>query len=455
MKNDWLDKQLKDGLSDYSSQADFEGLWGKVEQKRKKKDRRWLFLLLFFGLGLAAAGGSWYWRKAPQSAVTSEQSFALAPTIAADAQTPNTSAETETQAAAHTKSTTATLPQAPVKSVDQTSHVEPSSPFISTKKKKENPVLKPQAPIEQNEMTESNGTRLTDTPVKQKQTTVQPSVTQQAIGLTQQVQSKIITAEATEREELHFGLVEPIKPTTGHRLWLSLDLHYGLQDQNRTAIDPENTDYLARTNAAASSIDARGIQLGVKKYFSRRFFLQTGLGYTLLTNRFQDRYANSFSEVLDDQLLKVIYRSNGTSEEVLGPQAVTINRQRIKTVYNRSHFIQIPVLVGADFHLNQRLGLTLAAGLNYTHLLKQRGGGFDLSLLQGEYRDLSEEDYDSRNLWQAQAQGQLFYRLRPSLRLTAGLQAQLSLNKLEAAELGWQERWNIGTLSLGLQWQLR
>jgi len=465
MKKDWLGKKLSEDLSDYPSTADFEQLWGGIEERRRpEKDRRrgllWLFFLLVAGGAIVAI---WHLEKEDKTSLEENQPLVLEKTK--DHQ--NASASIADSKELHSQvnaveekgdivSSAITKP-----SVNSQEKTKPADPLFSSTKTRQST---------QSKITESllpadstlNAVSLVDAakddlttsssiPIFSK-TSIPKDVKQTTYSIIPSIPIHSFSATKwTDSLADHPYSITPCSLTRSPSLWLRVGVAYGHFTKKRTVFDPEQIDYARRFGEAEKALDIKQVEISLKKYLSPQWYLQGGIGYALLTSKFYAVSTSTYTKTLSDQLIKTIYYPDGSFEEVRGELEIPVEQMRIRTVYNRTHLLHVPVLTGWEWPLARKWRLGLATGLHYNYLLNVNGVNYASNTSLGTYENLKTSDYDNRHLFQWSGQVEVRYQLNKQLSGYLGLRINRALNQLEHSRIGATEKWHISTLGLGLE----
>lgn len=136
--------------------------------------------------------------------------------------------------------------------------------------------------------------------------------------------------------------------------------------------DPEQVDYANNRNDTESYSYAYSLGARLSMLTKSKLALRTGLTYSQITEKFNFR-----QEHVEGTVEITIKDSAGN---IIGTQIDTLIGTRIKTTYNRYHFIDVPVLLGYEIH-GEKININLNAGAYFNVAFSQKGDILDPDLI--------------------------------------------------------------------------
>ena len=366
MKNNWLEKGLNDKLGDYGSPIDLDEAWKALEAKRQPKKKRFLWAWLTTGLlFFINLGGYFIWENGTHESI-SQSSNALqiekssiinfpesANIIDNTKNNNNTISKINSYENLSNQSSTKNL----------TSFKNDFSNKISTKKSgvRNDLDLEPSTP---NYFTKNNQDTFQkenkDFSLANTSSRISKSLIQSSSDLPLLSSVEILFLNSLSEYSI-FNFSDKLKTETDKTIlfkkprpafpsFLGLATGYGMRSKGKVT-------------AAESTIDMISIDLFYGKYFTKNFYLKTGITFDQFTNKLQVNATNSDFQNLDNQLITVNEHQNGDIEYIYGPADVEIIEKSKFEVFNKYRFVSIPVIFGLEIFPSKRSSFQIEGGI--------------------------------------------------------------------------------------------
>ncbi|MEO6037495.1 MAG: outer membrane beta-barrel protein, partial [Saprospiraceae bacterium] len=181
--------------------------------------------------------------------------------------------------------------------------------------------------------------------------------------------------------------------------------------------------------------------------FGQHFLLRTGLDYQQRTEVFE--YADpDFIQVTIRQTIKIIDNIPVTVIDTIG---VEYGEHYVKT-FNRYGQLDVPIMAGVEFR-NGRAGLSLQAGASLNVYFWKHGTSLDAQGSPASFTPNGNGDsrvFRQRAGWSTTASAQVFYHLRPRLRVFAEPYYHYNLRPLTLVGQPVAQRYTTWGLKLGI-----
>jgi len=446
-------------------------VWPRVAEELRRRRRRF-FLWLWLGVGLAGAGVWGLWRvnaghNSLAEAVKTTHETAVHPTPSNRSITGNTSAAAPLPTLAREKSTSNrsitgntsaawVLPNEKAKSQAGTQREASAQVFYPVKKQKQfgrqsalsaapDPLLLPL--LTTKDGSSSVITEISPLAYSAAPLTFLPEIKAGLVLLSPAHSLVLPKAKPFVRKKK-----QPLKNCYNFaqhpRVWL-LDAYAGpsLPQRQLTAMQSESDDYLQQRRNTEKTNWAFHAGVRGSLLFGRHFLLRTGAHYEQMTEVFAYGDPN-YIRVLTEQTSHLV---DGTWKTVLDTISISYGEHYVKT-FNRFGMLEIPLLVGAEFRAG-RVGVSVQGGASLNVWFWKRGtilnaGGSPQNFTPGQ-EDASPV-FRHRAGWSATASAQLFYHLRPRLRVFAEPYDSHAFRPLTLASQPVAQHYTIWGLKLGL-----
>ncbi len=233
------------------------------------------------------------------------------------------------------------------------------------------------------------------------------------------------------------------------KVWL-FDAYVGpsLPKRELNATRPDYENYLGHRRTTEQADWAFHAGLRGSLLLGRHFLLRSGLHYEQMTEVFE--YADpDYIQVTIRQTTKIIDNVPVTVIDTIG---IDYGEHYVKT-YNRYGRLDVPLLAGVEFRKG-RAGLSLQAGASLNVYFWKRGTVLDAQLQPQSFTpdDATGKSpvFRQRAGWSTTASAQVFYHLRPRLRVFAEPYGSHNLRPLTLDGQPISQRYTTWGLKLGL-----
>ena len=443
MKQDWLDKKLKYELQDFESNMDLESVWGDIESKRKKRNKRPALILLSGILFLALASLVTFnyfigTENMQPSDPINEQSAA---NFTADLKTKNNSNQKiETK----------------IKQADSQSNVlSNNSKNRELNLKNKNPQFNLKAnsgnkhpnPINLNKNNLQANNTVTSKAIAKIQTEAQQIAANKKQSLyNKKLFNKIPTLKLyllnksniiSTVSNFPFDFKKPKRPKNH---W-GVALIYGKYFRSLNATSTENKEWINNRNKLETPLDAIYAEVFYRKYLSPKLFLQTGVSYLQNTARLENLVENNHTKTVDNQLIEIIRYADGSEEEIYGEGTAQFSESEFSTKYLKSRSFLLPVLIGLEIPINKKSGFIFSGGAAVSIFSKQSGQTISKESTGGNYSALSDFEYKKYGAIYGQANTDFYIKLNKYARLSGGLQSMVSFNNQVRSKNGFEDKY--------------
>lgn len=235
------------------------------------------------------------------------------------------------------------------------------------------------------------------------------------------------------------------------RLSIALQQTIGLPTLKISGITETGNPQLERNKASMTSLESFKSQLLLGLHINNRFFLRTGLAYRRIN--FRTDYSSSVIEELTDPegILSIRVDVDGDSTFTYGPTNITRTESSRFRYYNSLTTLDIPLLLGYSFGKG-KLQFSLEAGPVFNI------GSFSKAKLLGE--DLNFFTASNDTGWYKKrlsgvgftASGTLNYPISRRSAVTLGVNYERTpVSGFEASNAGYQSHYNIIGVSAGVK----
>ncbi len=481
-----FDKDLIDKIQNHQVHLDKEALWQGINAKRKKK-RRFLFLLPILFLGLIASyylannltdnskmeslqsnvGTTESMQKREQElkedrativdeiqeSNTEEKSITkqnAIQTAVEDSDKINENKKTENKLTQNAQNTIVTRSLQRTETIEQRQSAQPERQFPNMEPTTIQSIAKRNESSVPHEITLTSKLS-TDVPFLKNETKTekQGTVLQDAFFLKgsdlYNLDSKIYA---------YFpSLVEPIQTIeiveNKNRFSLLFAAGYGYAFRNLKSTDTiiEFDEYAELRNNAEKTLDELSIELGLKYHFTKSLYLRSGMQFAQITERFlhTDEYQNMVTE------RGVVFQLIGPNGEVIeslegertGTQVVRDNF----TFYNQYRFLDIPLSIG--YHpMKGKLGVGIEAGI-----LANISLNFDGHLYDESEVVIQPDNYFKNRIGLRYTLGfPIQYTLKENMRVFARPNFVYSNSGIQTERNSLVQKYKIARLQLGLEY---
>lgn len=446
MRDANFEKELKNRLGDHSSPIDLEAEWAALEAIRPpKRKRRFGFWIFWGGSSILILGLILWFTTLPNPALvvndpapTDQQLYDLIPD--------NKAEERSVSSNNHT----------PVAEEDFDAPLAKSTKVEPSELDDNSRALVKNQDLVKGDLTERiENTRVSDSVAKENTGVSSTPI----LALTNQVQEqsnteqkgiveipgidqyKAMTLLSLKLEPLQikepnmnweFSEVPITKVLKTNDRWsLGIYSGYGKAFRQLSASEAELRPFIDRRNDAETTLDTWYTALNLRKRFGKHWFAEFGVGYAQTAIRFQDVNISTASVELDDQLISLTYRNDGTVEEAFGEvlAETTTTTSGVYYQYNRDLFFQLSG--GRNIPFNQKTGINISMGLSFSLFSKKGGTVFSIDS-PNIYADLVDSNYRKSGLINAMALTELYYRPNRNWEIALGLAGSAPLNNAYA-----------------------
>ncbi len=460
MQKDRLEEKLRKSLGEYPSPMDLEGAWSQLERTRNKKKRR----------------GAWFWWIGGVGVLVATLGLALIKPWG------NNSSETLAT---------------PTKKIEETESADTKAPeqiatitLSDDKIAKEMPivlrsVVVSEKPLETANLTEKSGPisglehnlRLESTSAEQSVKSADLADSH-SIEEGKRIGANSLKAADRQRQNAlpsikitpsihfdqdHFDAL-PLASRNYRRkkqkqegLWIGFSSTLGIQDRNlgsTASATTETETLLTRRNETEESLEAYSFSFDIRRDFRAGWYLQTGLRHQIGFEHFEDQYERTFDKILEDQVTEIIQRADGSITELRGTVTVPVTESVQSSIYNTQNLTEIPILLGYQQPLTDRVGVDLNAGILYGLIQRKEGQIHSLATEPGQYQSLSQLPYRRSNIWGGQLQGTISYQIGNQWVAFGGIQAKRYANLVLADETFFERQLVLNAV-LGIRLKLQ
>lgn len=426
-RNDWFEAFLRARVQRETPDLDIEQAWVRLQQRRRERRRRRIFFLMLWGLIAGAGIGIWYWSRPANDGELVPVEHPVA-NFEAPTRRPGIQQEGSFTAIGETlPGAFAEAASVPVPKMTATGRIS--------------------AEMHENILPERAGnTPTVADPVSGTSASISGAGEIKTFGLFRPVPALPLAEQLlvfnTQKTDFQHIPAIPFasKRKNKYPKWLpGLELGYGLQFADRSGGD---ADWLDLRSGEEETLDIFSAAISVQHHLSRRWFLQTGLGWVRCTDRRTFLSEKTVTEIKLNQLVQVIIHADGSQEEIFSDAPVTTVTRTEGVQYNRFDRIEIPVLAGLEFFPDQKIGLSAAAGL--APALAGQYKGFITDSLPGQQMALSEAGYRKSGLLAGVVRLELGYHM-PLWMLGLSVQGRTDLlNTTKTGALFKEKRSAIG-----------
>lgn len=461
MQKDRLEEKLRTSLGNYPSPMDLEGAWSKLERTRNQRKKRrgawfwWLgaagmiLCLFIFLLPDALDDGP----AIDAIATAKSEEDKLAPTVnsqkikTTSTLEPKNSGEAKNSMQRELRGKGQTASQSAGQGVTSFASVSQESPTVDNRYAV--PAFKKSPEIEGGAIDDPSSVYSSSltSPVRQRLANL-PSRSFLPLSGSQ--------VEGFTALALKEALSRRTRRQSDGAWWIGFSSTAGIQQRTlkaSTASNAELASLLTRREGSETVMEAYSFSFDVRKDFRSNWYVQTGIRHQVAFERFEDQYERTFDKVLEDQVTEIIQRADGTTTEIRGEVTVPVTESAKTVIYNTQNLTELPILVGYRQQLTRSMGLDLNLGVLYGFVQRKEGKVHADANAIGEYQSLAQMPYRQSNLWGAQVQGAISYRLSERWRFLGGVQAKAYPNTVKA-NAAFQERQILFNGLIGLQFQL-
>ena len=485
-----LDKHVGDQLHGYESDVDAEAIWAAVRPARPR--RRWLWLLLLFGV-IGMAGAAWWASSstAPSADMLPEQievEQSEVDDLQLSTSSKNTEGEAQSLSDVETNQVTqqsANVPSAQQQVLAANNDLQEAPRGIGTDAPA-NASRNTEILTLSEEAEEKNGGTLaielpteqtTTADIRQDQPTelVSASETAQSSSSENEIGTEEASTEIA-KTAVDFSSVDYLLPTLAGSLGrqMPFEAEVALEDsyRRRSRLSPWSAQvdaaylipnrsirsqdslgaFVANRLTTESVLEAWSTDLTANYNWHKNWQLRVGLGYTQINTEFS--FNNT--EVRIDSVFgvqSIVFNPDGTADTIGGfiEQRETIVRER--QIYNSFRQWEVPILINYEASLGQ-LSVIAEAGVRLR--LTRTWEGQVLATNAEDVVPWAEQDWYRDQLGFSLQAGLLAgYELSPQWQLRAGATLRYTPQDFTKADVAFQERYQLGGLQLGLRYQFR
>ena len=124
------------------------------------------------------------------------------------------------------------------------------------------------------------------------------------------------------------------------------------------------------------------------------------------------------------------------------------------SIYNTQNLTEIPILLGYQQLITDRVGLDLNAGILYGLIQRKEGQIHSLATEPGQYQSLSQLPYRQSNIWGGQLQGSISCTIGNQWVAFGGIQAKRYANLVQSGETFFERQLALNAV-LGIRLRLQ
>lgn len=432
MKNKPFEDELRERFADYESSADFEQLWGQLDDRRRRRVIPfWWWLGSASAILLVVLAIGWWQRPAaicvdlgafpiPATTVslnTSDTVIKGNSIIIKNQMNVPTSTEAEEVDLARTND---------VKNLQSSTELTTiniiNGTIDSTASNKS--TMRSRFAVENRGIERANTTVVTP-PTKSLPNELPTEI--------KTPKNKIISPLLTQSikpffyPKMHFkSSVQPFYNPSYVRWWLDVRIFYG---KNFRELQTDNLALLERRLATEQPLDAISGSVQLRYYFNQKLYMQTGVRYQQHTTKLTENTNRTFTEMRDNALVEIIQYTDGSREEVRGQAEVEITETVERTLYNQYRSWSIPLTVGTEIKLAKKWYWNAGVGLNY-HFSQRQDGQIYLNATDFLPAEMNSVDYHTTHQFSMLGQLETRFLLANKLMFIIGIEGQLPLQNL-------------------------
>ncbi len=448
MKKDWLEEKLRNDLGNYPSPMDLEGAWTKLEEARKEKKRRLIWIWRFGGVGFLLAGILIIFQ------INKEPSIDYLPI-------PQISSKDDKVMADHiTPKDDAIIKEINTSSTKVLSepNIEPLSGPSTSIQKKERSITLNESTLAKNPSKEAN------IPIGKSPNPLTPSEAKypenEQFSLLIPLPVLNLQLERPLPKPIFFAL--PSTPTnlekrrrSKQELWVVLSGTVGSHHRKlgTNSSDSEINTLIERRDSSERALECYSFSFDIRQNFGSNWYWQSGIRHQLSFEVLEDQYQKVSSKILEDQVTQILKRADGTVSEVREDITVQVTETVMSTIYNTQNLIEIPLLIGYQKDLGPHFGFDVGMGMSYGFIQRREGSILAGPFSTNRYQALEDLNYRQSNIWGAQFQGSAYFDIGDQWQGFGGFQAKFYPN-IAAGNANFYERQYFLNGVIGLRFRL-
>jgi len=462
MKEDWLDKQLKQELGDYASEMDIPLAWDQLERKRNKKRKRGILFFLGWGSLLSVVAIALI-------ILVSKMGTKPTPVLSDLQERPQS--ETQLNVGIPTYRTVVkeepVEPRSPKEGGIQKASEIPAVKSATSKNQKPLYSIKNVPTIEQDPIEAepikiisssediSNEPNIAQSIIKTPEDTLFPTQTDHT-----ELQSSTLPFSVVDHLPTSFTLLEvpeekefnsPSLQKQPKKSNWSIHLRggYAVKWQQLKAIEANQENYTQRRSDSEQALDMSWIGLHFRKGFRNGWLVETGVQFQQSTNRFYNEYTLESTEIESNQVISIIEKQDGSSLNVVGDMEVLVSEKHFTTIYNRYTTITIPLYVGYHLLSNRWINTSIWTGPEVSIFNQVEGQIHSERDEPGAFQELNELPYRTLGM-QWTVRTEVAFQVSRNVQLSLGLDGRMGLQNLLKSEAGYSERRHTVGVSAGI-----
>lgn len=212
----------------------------------------------------------------------------------------------------------------------------------------------------------------------------------------------------------------PLAKQNPQMLW-ALGITYQYSKIGRT-IKGENIHYLDRRNFNEDFLESNHIAIKLRRQLKKGFYLQFGIHLSRYRAKLVDQYQTFEHKVFENQVVEII--QNGLQEEsIIGSVTGTQTQIHTNTRFQQYLELSLPLQLGWQIPLNQRLSIDLMTGARFSIWNKTSGYTFESATSIGTYQMLDELRYKKAGVITGVSSLLLSQQIGRGTTISAGIQA--------------------------------
>lgn len=461
MKDDWLNKNLREKLDDYDSPMDLENAWESLQAKRQppKKKKRFFFFWLIFGLLAAGIGGSYLLSSSLSDHNSKTETITEADHLL---ENENQQFEKAKSSSILSKSKTTNELNDESNKVVKTKTIQNASKNISYenqvhsnyKESKSIPNANiPFSEIENNNIITSSknlgfiGNSSTNSIFPQQEEGEKTRAIDSKNALKEErpmadlflpsLEMRLLDLPQTENLEKLDALLSKstcyvFTSSPMAKDYFTISAGYGIHSKGKVVTNENPLDVFS-VNAFFE-----------KRFRNRKIYLKTGFTFDQFVNSIEMITEASFTEQRDDQLITVNYFQNGDIENVFGTADVEILERTSSETFNRYQLLSIPMILGYDVISANKLSLQIEGGMARSIF------GF----YSGKTFDLIDSDLEKQGVWQGLYGLNFNYKTGSRIHIFTSLKGNYHFNKMGKSDQLDIEKFRFHQVQVGLRFKL-
>lgn len=440
MKENWHNKELKNGLGGYDSPMDIEQSWEALEARRKpKKKRRTPILFWFFGLGVLIMVGLYILNLPEKVSDNFVDSRAIAESVSKEIKKGN-------------EERILTKPdQAKIKeSMDDRDHLtqrkfeEKKTRTKSSGSKRNLTSVSRNTKLVGNSKEDPKGLTFQNSSKNEVETIVESN--NSLITRTEYKQNtyELNDARLMDRNLPAISIIQNINligiiPTNNLDFY-DIPILNKKDFSDKSIVNPRqigfSTSYSFLTSGLVaekeSALDAFSGFLFYEKSLFRNVYFKSGILFQQFTNRLNVKEQRTYFETEENVTVIINSYQDGSEQKIKGTQEIKFVETTTHNLYNRYRFISVPLIVGYKIPIGNESSLKFEGGISSSFYNLHSGQAYQDGIIS-PYENIKE--FESKNIGVIQGLGSFYYELNLNKKSTVFFGSQITLQLNESVKL--------------------